>query len=413
MKHPLFTTALLVSALAGGPMLAQDAPAREVQVEVEDQAQPAPVRIKAQRIVINAPDGVDGDEVPGQVIIVREIRVDEDGNAVVLDENGQVVEDGVWLGQVEQDPFAGPQPMPAQPTELVEATYLGVQAEPLDFESADLLLLPHGTGLNVLGVPAGGPAAAAGLEPGDVMLRFNDQVLINPAQLAVLIRTRDAGERVTLTVLRDGEELELAAELGTASVPALGPGGMPMQQGWQVQPMPIERKGRVELEPVPFEEFDLQDHMAEIEARIQQHQEQLLRMIAEIEGQELNIREQHEQLQQRLREQIREQAQPGQRFNAQRNMQFNDGEHQITLSGGDEGWQTLKVTDRAGQVIYDGEYPQTDEQWQQVPDAVRGKVRDMAENNPLEIRVRPIRPGERPAPAPPQDLPEPEQLPQA
>lgn len=434
MKHPRFATALLLAALAGGPMLAEDAPevpapdaaAREaqiqveVQAEVQNEAQPAPVRLHAQRIVINAPDGVDPQAGNGQVVVVRVISIDEHGNAVVLDENGNVVEQGpeagVWVElQNNNDvPRANPQQLPVQPADMIEATYLGVQTEPLDFESADLLLLPHGTGLNVLGVPADSPAAAAGLKAGDVILKLNDQVLVNTAQLAVLIRTRDAGEKVTLTVLRNGEELKLIAELGKATVPALGPGGEPMQRGWQVQPMPIERPG-AGLEAAPFEQFDLQDHMADIERKIQQQQEQLLRMIAEIEGEELDIREQHERLRQELRERVEEQRrlQPGPNVQAQRAMNFGDGQHNIAVTGDGEGWQTLKVTDRDGQVIYDGQFPQTDEQWQEVPEAVRDKARAMMKHNGFELHLRQIEQGIRPEPAQPQEQPEPQQLPQA
>lgn len=426
MKRTLFSTALLVSALAGGPAQAKDAPREQVEIDIQvaRDGQAEPIRLQAQRIVIQAPDQVDREGQPGQIVIVREIRIDENGNAVVLDENGNVIEhgpEGVWIeGEaVPADWIAGgeAQPLPVE-AQMVEATYLGVQAEPLDFESADLLLVPRGTGLNVLGVPADSPAAAAELQAGDVLLKFNDQVLINPAQLAVLIRTRDAGEKVTLTVLRNGEELELEAELATATVPALGPGGEPTNRGWQVQPMPAPRNFNPrpgQIEPLPIEGIDLQEHLTEIERMIQQQQEQLLRMIEQIEGGDVDLRQQQERIRQQLRERIREQQQLPRADNAQRAMNFGDGQHSIAIKGDGDGWQTLKVTDNAGGVIYDGDYPQTDEQWQQVPDPVRAKVRNMVENNPIELRFHEIERNIRPAAPQPErdDLPQPEPLPQA
>jgi membrane-associated protease RseP (regulator of RpoE activity) len=75
------------------------------------------------------------------------------------------------------------------------------------------LRLPEGFGLVVDFVEPGSPAAAAGLEPYDVLTRLDDQRLVNPQQLAVLVRTFDADAQVTLTVVREGGERQVPVKL--------------------------------------------------------------------------------------------------------------------------------------------------------------------------------------------------------
>ena len=53
-----------------------------------------------------------------------------------------------------------------------------------------------GVGLLVNHVVPGSPAKLAGIEKHDVLHRLDDQYLINPPQLAVLIRTREPGDTV-------------------------------------------------------------------------------------------------------------------------------------------------------------------------------------------------------------------------
>ena len=59
------------------------------------------------------------------------------------------------------------------------------------------------------------PAAKAGLQTNDVLVRFDDQILTNPAQLYALILTRKEGDTVRLTYLRKGREASVEAKLGT------------------------------------------------------------------------------------------------------------------------------------------------------------------------------------------------------
>ena len=65
-------------------------------------------------------------------------------------------------------------------------------------------------------VIAGGPAAKAGLQAGDVIVGFEGQTVRTPDQLIVSIRARAVGETVTLKVDRGGQEMDLTMTLEAA-----------------------------------------------------------------------------------------------------------------------------------------------------------------------------------------------------
>lgn len=410
-----FTTALLLSAMMS-PAFAQEPAAPQAQPEAE--APPARVQqrqVQIQRVVVDAPDGVDGQAV----VIVRHIEVDADGNVVVMDENGDIIDDA------EIDPFqpnangdiiirgaeGGADPFnPAGNLPMIQATYLGVNCQPLDKEEAMLMQVDPGTGLHVSFVAPDSPAAAAGLLPGDVLLQLDDQILVNPEQLAVLIRTFDAGERVDLTVLRDGEELLLSPELVTAEVPEIGPGGRNLNQTWRVAPGGGQ-PGEIDMELQELNPDGFQEHMIEIERRIREQQEMILRFIDEIEG------GQGEDRPRKLQELQRQMQLRLLRGNGADNMNLaiNDGRHAIRIQGHPNGPRKLHITDRRGNVLFDGDLPRTDEQWQDVPAEVRDKARQLLRMNRIRIEGNPM-PMPIPAPAPeadPEAAPEAEPAPEA
>jgi len=90
-------------------------------------------------------------------------------------------------------------------------TFLGLSPTPIAEAVADQLPIAKGTGLLVATVLADSPAAQAGLQKNDVLLRFDDQILTNPEQLVTLVRIKKPGDEVKLTYFRKGKE-------GTATV---------------------------------------------------------------------------------------------------------------------------------------------------------------------------------------------------
>ncbi|WP_082569571.1 S1C family serine protease [Knoellia sp. Soil729] len=58
-------------------------------------------------------------------------------------------------------------------------------------------------------VTPNGPAAKAGLKPGDVITAFEGRPMVDPDALVVAIRSKAVGSTVTLTVMRDGKERDV------------------------------------------------------------------------------------------------------------------------------------------------------------------------------------------------------------
>ena len=99
----------------------------------------------------------------------------------------------------------------------VQHAFLGVQPGAITPDLADQLNLTVGQGAIVLAVTPGTAAEQAGLEPGDVITGIGDTTVDRVEDLYAALRRSRPGERVVLTVVRNGETLELEAELGERS----------------------------------------------------------------------------------------------------------------------------------------------------------------------------------------------------
>ncbi len=74
--------------------------------------------------------------------------------------------------------------------------------------------LVEGTGAEVGAVQSGGPAAAAGIESGDVLVSIGGSAIEDPDDLGETVRTHEPGDVVDIVLQRDGEELSVSARLG-------------------------------------------------------------------------------------------------------------------------------------------------------------------------------------------------------
>lgn len=95
--------------------------------------------------------------------------------------------------------------------------FLGVEASPVSAALSAQLSLPRGTGLAVSHVVAKS-AAANVLKEHDIMLKLDDQILIETRQLSVLIRGHKEGDEVTVTYLRAGQKATATIKLGKQEV---------------------------------------------------------------------------------------------------------------------------------------------------------------------------------------------------
>src|SRR4029079_4697959 len=75
----------------------------------------------------------------------------------------------------------------------VPVTFLGVETSEVPRVVSEQLGLARGFGLVVDYVVPDGPAAAAGLVQNDILKMFNDQILMQPDQLAKLVRSYQEG----------------------------------------------------------------------------------------------------------------------------------------------------------------------------------------------------------------------------
>ena len=94
-----------------------------------------------------------------------------------------------------------------------KVTFLGVSATGLSAPLSDQLDLPLGIYLIVEQVSAESPAELSGLKLYDVLLKMDDQILVNSRQLKALVRVRKPNDRIALHILRKGEPQTLHAKL--------------------------------------------------------------------------------------------------------------------------------------------------------------------------------------------------------
>jgi hypothetical protein len=99
-----------------------------------------------------------------------------------------------------------------------ELTFLGLVTRNADEVVAAQLELSPETGLVVVEVVPDGPAAGV-LKVNDLLVRFDDQVLIEPRQLGVLVRSHKEGDEVKLTYYRGGKQQTARVKLAKHMVP--------------------------------------------------------------------------------------------------------------------------------------------------------------------------------------------------
>ncbi len=93
--------------------------------------------------------------------------------------------------------------------------YLGVQLAPLNSEIAKRLRFPadRTSGAVVVLVTRASPAEEAGLEPGDIIVEWNKQPVVDDGALRLVIARTAVGSTVPIKIFRDGREQTLDVKI--------------------------------------------------------------------------------------------------------------------------------------------------------------------------------------------------------
>jgi S1-C subfamily serine protease len=139
-----------------------------------------------------------------------------DGNGDVIGVNVAYIppsESAVSLG------FAIPSPTAIDVVEQlidngkVEHAFLGVEPRPLTDDIASQLSLSTSDGVLVFNVTAGSAADKAGVEPGDVIVKFDGKQIDSVEDLYSALRDTKPGQSVKMEVVRNGQRQELTVTL--------------------------------------------------------------------------------------------------------------------------------------------------------------------------------------------------------
>lgn len=92
--------------------------------------------------------------------------------------------------------------------------YLGVVLRDLDNDRAAALKLKDPHGAEIVSIDQDAPASKAGLKVHDVVVQMNGQRIEGIEQFRRMLHETPAGRNVSLVVMRDGQSVNLTAELG-------------------------------------------------------------------------------------------------------------------------------------------------------------------------------------------------------
>ncbi|MDH5300588.1 MAG: Do family serine endopeptidase [Gammaproteobacteria bacterium] len=94
---------------------------------------------------------------------------------------------------------------------FVARGWIGIEIQDLTPVLAESFNLKNTSGVIIAGVLQGGPAHKAGLTPGDVLIRVNDNAVNNTSAALKSIAKIRPGNKANLTIVRNGKEMEVSA----------------------------------------------------------------------------------------------------------------------------------------------------------------------------------------------------------
>ncbi len=141
-----------------------------------------------------------------------------------------------------------------QKTGKVQHGLLGVTIQEVNQQLAENFGLKSPTGALVSSVQKSGPGAKAGLQPGDVILKFNGKQVNRSGELPPLVASLTPGSKVNLEIWRDGKPKQVTTTVGTlddekavVASNEQGPAAVGGKLGVAARPLTAEEKKATEL----------------------------------------------------------------------------------------------------------------------------------------------------------------------
>lgn len=99
-------------------------------------------------------------------------------------------------------------------TGRVSRGWLGIEGQDITPQLAESFNLQNVTGVIVAGIQRNGPAAQAGLKPGDIITEINGQIATDRRTVMDITARVTPGSNLKMKILREGKEMEMTAVVG-------------------------------------------------------------------------------------------------------------------------------------------------------------------------------------------------------
>lgn len=252
----------------------------------------------------------------------------------------------------------------AEPTkvEVKMVTFLGVETSRVSKALRNHINIPEGVGLTIDHVAEDSAAAKADLQQYDILLKVDDQIIISQEQLSTLIRSKEAGDKVKVEVLRKSKKMTLRVELGEKE--------LQQQQGW-TREFPFSKPNPNPAFP-PIGEWNLNFDMKDFQERM----EEFLEHAAEMGNKALQF----------IPEIIIEREEED---GSKRVTSVGRGPQKVSISksglfalmettNGNKHYTISEKDAEDGKVLYEGDYP-SDEVMKNLPENVQGIIKQLNE----------------------------------
>ncbi len=207
------TTALARAALIGALVAACGAPAAMAKdrrtntsvVVVDDGAKTSSYSgtINGREYSIEIRDGsVTRATLDGKSLPTESVKI-EDGRVALTDENGAEIASFKAGGAADRGPSRAQSPAKMRPI-------IGITMGEVDWTTAEQLGLNPADVVVIGSVSEGLPADKAGLKQHDIVTRIDGAGPVTEEKIAEAVRSRKAGDTLTLTVLRKGKPQDIA-----------------------------------------------------------------------------------------------------------------------------------------------------------------------------------------------------------